>query len=191
MFLQSCGTAITLLAIGLALGQTGCHRPVAKPNPENAVAKPKQVPITKRKTNVVVDYHKVIADNPNVFEVDNKITSKDPLSVALEGYNSAASDLGFIELQHNFDLVRATEDRILSHAEVQQYIIDNGMSMPALQDYQMYGYDDRTGRFMVLEDPDKKAAWRAERGLAPAPPGAAAEPPGIPPAEPATDDAAN
>ncbi|TWT64479.1 hypothetical protein Pan54_52430 [Rubinisphaera italica] len=152
---------ITLLLVMAIVLVPGCkpnstvteNEPAAAPEPE------KRPNLLKRKTQEVVDKNKVMAENPALIEVENKVTGNDPLSTALTGYIAASSRVNVLNFQRQIDLMKATEDRNPTYQEIVDVIKQNNMEFNALPDYQMFAYDETTGGFGILEDPDAKKAF--------------------------------
>ncbi len=151
-------TLLLLLAIVL---MSGCkpNSTVTEKEPAAAPAPEKRPNLVKRKTQEVVDKNKVMAENPALIEVENKVSGNDPLSTALTGYIAASSRVNVLNFQHQIDLMKATEDRNPTYQEIVDVIKQNNMEFNALPDYQMFAYDEKTGGFGILEDPDAKKAF--------------------------------
>ncbi len=150
------------LLLGLLI-LPGCNKKDVKKKEakqEQAEAKPapvKRPNLLKRKTSEVLDKHKAMAENPKLIEVENKITGKDPLTVSLEGYISASSRINVLNFQHQVDLMRAMNDnRPPTYKEIVELIKQTKMEFNALPDYQKFAYDEKEGKFLILEDPEEK-----------------------------------
>ena len=126
--------------------------------------KKKRPPLIKRKTSKVVNMQKAIAENPKLFPVENKLKYKDPISGPLSAYVSLSSKVNVIAFQHNLNLLRAMKERgeKLTYEEVVQSIKETKMEFNALPDNQTYAYDEKTGQFLILEDPDIKNSFHGE-----------------------------
>lgn len=127
----------------------------AEPAPEKPAPK-KRPNLLKRKTSEVLDKNKAMAENPNLIEVENKITGKDPLTVSLEAYISASSRINVLNFQHQVNLMKAMNDRNPTYQEIVDLIKQTNMQFNALPDYQKFAYDEKEGKFLVLEDPAEK-----------------------------------
>lgn len=159
------------LCLILMSALSGCEKPVVSPGEakvEPPVAAPApapdppKVPITKRRTSELVEKNAAMAENPNFYVTENKITAFDPLSTAFQGYVNAASRVNLAALKHNMDLVETMEGRKLTYSELMEYIRANNITMNAVPEYQTYAYDEKTGEFMVLEDGVAKEKFYAE-----------------------------
>ncbi len=167
--IMSVTTIGTYLLLGsLTLGGLGCQQEpapiVQQPAPDEAApADPPPPPeqprpvLTKRWTQEVVDMHKAMMENPKLVEVENKVTGSDPLTTSLEAYIAISSRANVLNFQHQLNILKAVEDRNLTYEEVMDLIKQTKMEFNALPDYQTYAYDDKQGRFTILEDPDAKA----------------------------------
>lgn len=153
---------VSLLLIVAVVLMPGCKpnstvtekEPVAAPEPE------KRPNLLKRKTQEVVDKNKVMAENPALIEVENKVTGNDPLSTALTGYIAASSRVNVLNFQHQINLMKAmNEDKNPTYEEIVDLIKQHNMEFNALPDYQMFAYDETTGGFGILEDPEAKKAF--------------------------------
>ncbi|MBL4884619.1 MAG: hypothetical protein JKY95_08810 [Planctomycetaceae bacterium] len=156
-YLMACFLIATMLL-------PGCKKE-ADPKPAGQAAAPapeKRPNLLKRKTSEVADMNKAMADNPKLIEVENKITGSDPLSVALEGYISASSRINVLNFQHQIDLMKATDDRNPTYEEIVTLIKQTNMEFNALPDYQTFAYDEKEGRFLILEDPEKKKKFQGK-----------------------------
>ncbi len=155
--LPSCLLSVMLLLLGCNKKEIEKKDP--QPKQEQAEAKPvpaKRPNLMKRKTSEVLDKNKAMAENPNLVEVENKITGKDPLTVSLEAYISASSRINVLNFQHQVDLMRAMNDRPPTYKEIVDLIKKTKMEFNALPDYQKFAYDEKEGKFLILEDPAEK-----------------------------------
>ncbi len=150
------------LVLGVLIVPGCIEKEVKKKEPKQEQAKAEPAPakrpnLIKRKTSEVLDKHKAMAENPNLIEVENKITGKDPLTVSLEAYISASSRINVLNFQHQVDLMRAMNDnRPPSYEEIIKLIKQTKMEFNALPDYQKFAYDEKEGKFLILEDPQEK-----------------------------------
>jgi len=115
--------------------------------------------LLKRKTQEVVDMQKAMAENPKLIEVENKVNASDPLTASLQGYIAISSRANVLNFQHQVNIMKAAEDRNPTYQEIMDLIKQSNMEFNALPDYQTYAYDEKEGRFTILEDPDAKAAF--------------------------------
>ncbi|WP_013626385.1 hypothetical protein [Rubinisphaera brasiliensis] len=164
----------SLLLTGLLL-TTGCNdafrsieepaKPAGEAKQEQAaapVAEEKRPNLVKRKTQEVVDMQKAMAENPKLIEVENKINASDPLTASLQGYIAISSRANVLNFQHQVNIMKAAEDRNPTYQEIMNLIKQSNMEFNALPDYQTYAYDEKEGRFTILEDPEAKAAFEAK-----------------------------
>ena len=121
-----------------------------------APAPVKRPNLLKRKTKEVADKYQAMADNPKLIEVENKITGKDPLTVSLQGYIAMSSKVNVLNFQHQINLMRAMNDRNPTYKEIVELIKTTRMEFNALPDYQTFAYDEKEGKFLILEDPEEK-----------------------------------
>lgn len=159
------GTSVVCCLLFVFLA-AGCNPPDAGTVPKAAPAKPKIDPNqpnrTKRKTQEVVDAVKLMAERPDMFVADNKIDSKNPLGIARDAYFSAMSDVNVLNFQRQLDLLRTMEDRILTYKDVMEFIKKENFTFNELLPYQFYAYDEMTGKFFILEDPQKREEYEQQ-----------------------------
>jgi len=129
---------------------------------QEAEAPAKRPNLVKRKTQVVVNYTLATEENPKLYEVENTITGKDPLSTSLEGYVAASSKVNKMQMQHQINLMKAPTGVNPTHEELMDAIKNNNIQLNALPDYQMYAYNEETGEFLILEDPEAKEEFQKE-----------------------------
>ncbi|MCA9073438.1 MAG: hypothetical protein KDA93_00290 [Planctomycetaceae bacterium] len=127
-----------------------------------AVKKPEHF---KKRVAELVDKKKAMADNPNLVETKNAITSDNYAIAITQGYFAAASKVQLIQLEHTVRNMQALEDRWPTLEEFQKILTDNNIKLGHLYPYQMYFYDPETGEIGILEDSVKRqelkdaAAW--------------------------------
>ncbi len=112
--------------------------------------------IIGKMTNEVVDMKKALAENPDLVEVDQRITGTDPITVYGQAYintRSKASQLGMI---HAINLFKAEHERHPTYDEFMKIMREHHVEFTMLPYYQMYAYDDTDGRIVVLQDPEKR-----------------------------------
>jgi hypothetical protein len=169
--------AALILSVGLFTA--GCADPVNEPEqqaaeapppapqqaaPEPAPEQPKKVPITKREARLV-DKNKAMQANPELIEVENKITGSDPLTAVAQSYFTIGSRAQVTALQHNIRIQRELNDRWPTFEDFQQQLKQTNVVLSALYPYQMYAYDDQTGGIVILEDPEEKRRHYEDAGL--------------------------
>ncbi|MCA8986820.1 MAG: hypothetical protein KDA78_04225 [Planctomycetaceae bacterium] len=159
-----------VLAAVLFTLPTGCDQPqpekapvTAQNPPEAQTSEPepeKRPNLVKRKTTEIVDKNKILTERPDLIEVQNSVTGSDPLTTSLTGYIAASSRVNVMNMQHQIDLMRASEDRNPTYQELMDMMRESRMELNALPDYQMYAYDDQSGKFLILEDPVAKKEFQ-------------------------------
>lgn len=126
---------------------------------------PKQENRFKRKTDLVVDMKAAMEKYPHLIEVENKITSGNYLGALAEGYFAASSRANVLAFQHSLDVAKqlTVDGDNLPFSEVQTYIKQHGVKFNELLPYQMYAYNQDTGKFTILEDPEMKKEYEAAK----------------------------
>lgn len=135
----------------------------SNPPPQSASAQPDKGIIGKT-TAQIVDANKA-KQNPKIVEVENKISVSDPLTTAASAYisiTSRASTLGFQQaLQH----YKALNGKNPTYDEFMQMVKQNRVEFAMLPPYQMYGYDEKTGGIVILEDKADKIRRYKEKDI--------------------------
>ncbi len=124
---------------------------------QDAAAKPAgQQPILGKMTNVIVDADEALKD-PNIRELGKrKIPIADPLTQAAAGYFLVTARVSVLNLKHNVDIYRAQHDKFPTYKELMKMLKQHGIQMAQLRPYEMYGYHQKTGEIVILEDMEKK-----------------------------------
>ncbi len=160
-----CFRALVGLSILSSSLLIGCNDPaVQSPTAQDEAApapaaEEKRPNLVKRKTKVVLDKNKAMSENPNLVVTENRVSGNDPLTTVLTGYISAASQINVMNMKHQIDLMKAADDRYPTYDEFMAMMAQHNLELNALPDYQNYAYDDKTGEFVILEDPEAKAAF--------------------------------
>ena len=182
----------TALALFAALGvvSAGCEKPAAKPeNPpvpaappsapaENAAPAPPGAPaenpakvsLNERLTTTMVDANKAIAENPKlVVKEKNKMEANDPFTYVSKAYFAGVSTYTMAALKHEVELMKNLDDKFQypTFEQFSEMLKRNNVKLNGLYRWQVYGYDDKEGAIVILEDPDKKKAEYEKAGLDP------------------------
>jgi len=119
------------------------------------------------KTTAKVVNAKEARQNPNVKEVENKITGSDPLTVATSAYVSLRAKPQILAFQAALKQIKALEERNPTYDEFMELMQANHIEFAEIYPWQMYGYDPDTGGIVILEDGQKKAEIYKAAGLNP------------------------
>ena len=120
--------------------------------------------IVGKTTAKVVDAQKALK-NPNIVVVENKVTGNDPFTVAASAYVSMAARASTFGFQRALQLFKATNGRNPTYKEFLKMMKENHVEFAALPPYRMYGYDEKTGGIVILEDKELKAKLYKEHGI--------------------------
>lgn len=116
----------------------------------------------------IVDKQQVLADNPDLVQVENGISAKDPFTAASQSYFNLASRAELLAFQHNIQVYYfANDERYPSYEQFMDLFRTSGVKLRGLKPWQMYAYDSSDGTICILEDPTEKARRREEAGLEP------------------------
>jgi hypothetical protein len=96
-----------------------------------------------------------------------KITAKDPLTISGNAYVVAVDKIAALNVQHAIDLYQAMNgDYPKTYQEFMDGVIKpgqpDGIQLPQLPYYQEYGYDEKNHKLIILEYPDRKAAFEKQ-----------------------------
>ena len=145
--------------------------PVAAPGSPAATAAPgSDVPQASsshvgKKTRVILNA-KELESNPDWTVITLKTEGADPLSVAGSTYNRAAAFTGSLGIVQWLKTEQALNGKWPSYIELQQFMKANpALELPATKVYQAYGYDERTGQMVILENKDQKEIRYEELGI--------------------------
>ncbi|HVJ87675.1 MAG TPA: hypothetical protein VM452_18585 [Caulifigura sp.] len=180
-------TALALIA-ALGVVSTGCEKPAAKPEKppvpaapaENAAPapappaapaeNPAKVSLNERLTTTMVDANKAIAENPKlVVKEKNKMEANDPFTYVSKAYFAGVSTYTMAALKHEVELMKNLDDKFQypTFEQFSEMLKRNNVKLNGLYRWQVYGYDDKEGAIVILEDQDKKRAEYEKAGLDP------------------------
>lgn len=164
-------------------GDVGSSAPAANPNPEanpqpmaneQPAAQPAAAePVGEQSGSHVGQRSKEILNAKEIVQDPNwTVAASDPsqvkgFSISGTAYNRAAALSGTVGLEQWVQHTQALEGRFPTYQELQDYIAQNNVDMPALREYQHYGYDESTGQVVILENREEKEGRRRELHLDP------------------------
>ena len=145
--------------------------PAANPEAANAEAmdSPSE-PAEESGTHVGKTTKEVLDANKLKDDPDWKVAASDASEVkaftaAGTAYNRAAALSGTANLDKWLKMQHALHGKYPSYEEVIDYMAQYPSNMPALREYQHYGYDETTGEMVILENQKEKQARRNELGI--------------------------
>lgn len=118
--------------------------------------------IIGKTTNHVVDMHKAMEENPELQIVENRIEGSDPITQATSAYVSLRSKPQMLAFQSQIKTEMALNQRPPTYEELQKMMKTHGVQFAMLYPWQMYGYDEKTGKIVILADPAKEAEIRGK-----------------------------
>ncbi len=121
--------------------------PSEEPAPES---KPKKG-VIHQTTDEVVDAKEWLK-KPGIEARDGNIEGVDPFSQAASGYFTLAARASTLGLQQQVQHYRALNDRFPSYQEFMKMMRDNRIEFAKLRWYEIYGYNEDTGKILVLVD---------------------------------------
>ncbi len=124
-----------------------------KPNESKNTA-PKRGIIGKT-TAKIVDAKKA-KQNPQIVEVENKLSGSDPISIAASAYISLSSRASLFGFQSSLKQYKIVNEKAPSYDEFLKMTEQHGIKFAMLPPYQMYGYDEKKGGIVILEDKAEK-----------------------------------
>lgn len=83
---------------------------------------------------------------------DGNIEGVDPFSQAASGYFTLAARASTLGLQQQVQHYKALNDKFPSYKEFMQMMRDNRIEFAKLRWYEIYGYNEDTGKILVLVD---------------------------------------
>ena len=120
----------------------------------------------------IVDKHKALAENPNLVEVENSTEAGDYFSAVFQSYFSATSKLNKASMEYNAQLqaqLNAIDGRSdpkpPSFEEFNEQAMMNPNNIKGLLPWQVYAYDEKTGKVTILEDREERDRLREEAGI--------------------------
>ena len=121
--------------------------------------------IVGRKTREILNATEATAD-PNWIVITPQVSGSDPLSVAGTAYGRASTFAGSLGIVQWIKQEQALNGSFPSYAALMKFMQDNpSLQLPAVKDYEAYGYNDKTGEFVVLENRAEKTQRYKELGL--------------------------
>lgn len=108
---------------------------------------------------------KELTGDPNWTVVADDPSQVSGFSAAGTAYNRAAALGGTVNLGQWLKQEQALNGSWPTYQQLLDYIKMNPVDMPALREYQHYGYDETTGKIVILENQQEKAKRRGELGL--------------------------
>lgn len=118
--------------------------PPAEPKPDKG--------IIGKTSNVVVDANKALQDPEIVLAEGASADGVDPFSQAGSVYFSAMAKVSTLGMQQAVNMKKAVEGRYPTYDEYMQIMKENRIEFVKLRSYEMYGYDDKSGKILVLMD---------------------------------------
>lgn len=115
--------------------------------------------IIGKMTGEVLDVQKALAENPNLKIIENKTQGDDPLSFAASAYIHARSEASMLGFKAWLKQHKIVEERNPTYAEFMQAMKENNVHFTARPLWEHYGYDEKLGALVILED----SALKAER----------------------------
>ncbi len=120
----------------------------------------------------IVDRNKALEENPDLVEVDNDSDAKDPISAISKMYFSPISRINKTTMEHNAKLQSfinaadgAEDPKPPTFEEFNRDAKLNSNNVKGLKPWQVYAYDETTGKVTILEDRSLKKRLFEEQGL--------------------------
>jgi len=123
------------------------EKPAEEPKPE---PKPKKG-LIHQTTDEVVDVQEWLK-KPGIEARDGNIEGVDPFSQAASGYFTLAARASTLGLQQQVQHYKALNDKFPSYQEFMKMMRDNRIEFAKLRWYEIYGYNEDTGKILVLVD---------------------------------------
>ena len=140
-------------------------QPAAAPDANAAVAQPAKS-IIGRTTIKIVDLAEA-KKNPKIVEVEKKDLGSDPLTVSFNAYVSITSRASILNFKHQMDILKATnDDKYPTFKETEKLMKELNIRLAELPQYQLYGYDAKSGAIVLLEDKAEKIRLYKANGIA-------------------------
>ena len=140
-------------------------QPAAAPDANAAVAQPAKS-IIGRTTTKIVDLAEA-KKNPKIVEVEKKDLGSDPLTVSFNAYVSITSRASILNFKHQMDILKATnDDKYPTFKETEKLMKELNIRLAELPQYQLYGYDAKSGAIVLLEDKAEKIRLYKANGIA-------------------------
>jgi hypothetical protein len=162
------GGANTAPATNPAPAAPGANTSPAAAPDANAATAPAQPTksIIGRTTSKIVDLAEA-KKNPKIVEVDKKDLGTDPLTVSFNAYVSITSRASVLNFKHQMDILKETnEGKYPTFKEAEKLMKQLNIQLSEVPPYQLYGYDQKTGGIVLLEDKAEKIRLYKQNGLA-------------------------
>jgi hypothetical protein len=104
----------------------------------------------------IVDKKKALQERPQLFETTNSITANDPIFAPLQGLRAAGSKAEMLAFTHTIEIHKATNDKYPTFDEFMEYYKQAHVELKGLRPWQVYAYDEETGKVTLMEDPQEK-----------------------------------
>ncbi len=168
----------SIYALLLALTLVGCGQKTGddskaaqdEEQPAVADAQPK-APAFNELEWKIVDRNKAMTENPKLVEVVNDTNASDPLSAISQTYFSATSRINKMQMEYNARLQAnlnadgAEDPKPPTFEEFNASAKMNSNNVKGLKPWQVYAYDESTGKVTILEDRELKKKLYEEQGL--------------------------
>lgn len=123
------------------------EKPAEEPAPE---PKPKKG-LIHQTTDEVVDAKEWL-QKQGIEARDGNIEGVDPFSQAASGYFTLAAKASTLGLQQQVQHYKVLNDKFPSYQEFMKMMRDNRIEFAKLRWYEIYGYNEDTGKILVLVD---------------------------------------
>ena len=123
--------------------ETPSQEPAPEPKPKKGVI--------HQTTDEVVDAKEWL-QKPGIEARDGNIEGVDPFSQAASGYFTLAARASTLGLQQQVQHYRALNDKFPSYQEFMKMMRENRIEFAKLRWYEIYGYNEDTGKILVLVD---------------------------------------
>ena len=145
----------------------------AESQPEAAASTTSAPPVGTQSQSHVGQRSKEILNAKEIVADPNwTVAASDPsqvrgFSAPGTAFNRAVALSGTVGLEQWVQHEQALNGKYPSYQQLQDYLKQNSVDMPALRVYQHYGYDETTGQVVILENRAEKEGRRSELGLDP------------------------
>jgi len=134
-------------------------KPDEKPSEEPAPEPKPKKGVIHQTTADVVDAKEWLKKE-GIEARDGNIEGVDPFSQAASGYFTLAAQASTLGLQQQVQHYRALNDKFPSYEEFMKMMRDNRIEFAKLRWYEIYGYNEDTGKILVLVDTVAKEEGR-------------------------------
>lgn len=125
--------------------------------------------IIGKTSNVVVDANKARQDPEIVLAEGANEAGVDPFSQAGSAYFSTMAKVSTLGMQQAVNMKKAVEGRWPTYDEYMAIMKQNNVEFVKLRSYEMYGYDEKTGKILVLMDKRLQREHYKRAGIDPPP----------------------